>query len=228
VIAKTKKTGLTFAPEAGSERLRQALAKDFSEDDFFKAIEKAYQAGYQHLKLYFLIGLPNEKDEDLDAIIDFSRRASEFRRKVCGQPALINISVNGLIPKPHTALQWLPMQSMEALKQKEDYLRGHNRNRRLHFAFHNRQMGYLEGVLSRGDRRLSAVIKNVYKKGARFDAWSDHFSLGLWLEAFKQENINPDTYLQGIPVDRPLPWDFLDLGMDKDILASEFNKSVAI
>ena len=228
VIAKTKKTGLTFAPEAGSERLRQALAKDFSEDDFFKAIEEAYQAGYQHLKLYFLIGLPNEKDEDLDAIIDFSRRASELRRKVCGQAALINISVNGLIPKPHTALQWLPMQSMEALKQKEDYLRDHNRNRRLHFSFHNRQMGYLEGVLSRGDRRLSRVIKNVYKKGARFDAWSDHFSLGLWLEAFKEENINPDTYLQGIPVDRPLPWDFLDLGIDKDIMVSEFNKSVAI
>ncbi|MFA5005488.1 MAG: TIGR03960 family B12-binding radical SAM protein [Candidatus Omnitrophota bacterium] len=228
VIAKTKKTGLTFAPEAGTERLRLALAKDFSEDDFLLAITEAYQAGYQHLKLYFLIGLPNEKDEDLDGIIEFSRRASELKRKINGSAALINVSVNGLIPKPHTPLQWLPMQSMEALKQKEDYLKSHNRNKRIRFSFHNRQMGYLEGILSRGDRRLSRVIRNAYKNGARFDAWSDHFSLGLWLEAFKQENINPDIYLRGIPVGKPLPWDFLDLGMDKNILIAEFNKSVAI
>ena len=228
VIAKTKKTGLTFAPEAGTERLRLALAKDFSEDDFLLAITEAYQAGYQHLKLYFLIGLPNEKDEDLDGIIEFSRRASELKRKINGSAALINVSVNGLIPKPHTPLQWLPMQSMEALKQKEDYLKSHNRNKRIRFSFHNRQMGYLEGILSRGDRRLSRVVRNAYKNGARFDAWSDHFSLGLWLEAFKQENIDPDIYLRGIPVGKPLPWDFLDLGMDKDILIAEFNKSVAI
>ncbi len=228
VIAKTKKTGLTFAPEAGTERLRQRIAKDFSEEDFFQAIEEAYQAGYQHLKLYFLIGLPNEKDEDLDGIIDFSRRASEAKRKTSGSSALINISVNGLIPKPHTALQWLPMQSMESLKQKEDYLRNHNRNKRLKFSFHNRQMGYLEGILSRGDRKLSRVIKSAYKKGARFDAWSNYFSLEIWLEAFKQENIDPDTYLQGIPTDQALAWDFLDLGIEKDALILEFNKSVAM
>jgi len=227
VIAKTKKTGLTFAPEAGTEKMRQRIAKDFSEDEFFRAIEEAYRAGYQHLKLYFLIGLPNEENEDLDGIIDFCRRASELKRKVTQGAALINVSVNGLIPKPHTPLQWLAMQSMEALKEKEDYLRIRNRNKRLRFSFHNRRMGYLEGVLSRGDRKLSAVIKRAYQNGARFDAWSDHFSLEIWLEAFKQENINPDIYLRQMATHQSLPWDFIDLGIDKKAMVEEFNKSVA-
>jgi radical SAM superfamily enzyme YgiQ (UPF0313 family) len=227
VIAKTKKTGLTFAPEAGTEKMRQRIAKDFSEDEFFRAIEEAYRAGYQHLKLYFLIGLPNEENEDLDGIIDFCRRASELKRKVAQGAALINVSVNGLIPKPHTPLQWLAMQSMEALKEKEDYLRIRNRNKRLRFSFHNRRMGYLEGVLSRGDRKLSAVIKRAYQNGARFDAWSDHFSLEIWLEAFKQENINPDIYLRQMATHQSLPWDFIDLGIDKKAMVEEFNKSVA-
>jgi len=227
VIAKTKKTGLTFAPEAGTEKMRQALAKDFSEDEFFKAIREAYAAGYRHLKLYFLMGLPNEANEDLDGIVDFALRASELKRKVNGSPAQINISVNGLIPKPHTPLQWLAMESMESLKQKEDYLRSRAGSKRLRFDFHNRKMGYLEGVLSRGDRRLSRVIARAYKLGARFDAWSNSFSLDIWLAAFKEEGINPDGYLSQINPEDALAWDFIDVGIEKKILLSEFNKSVA-
>jgi len=228
LIAKTKKTGLTFAPEAGTKKMRQALAKDFSEEEFFQAISEAYASGYQHLKLYFLIGLPNESKEDLDGIIDFANAASGLKKKIAGPAAQINISINGLIPKPHTPLQWLAMENMESLKEKEDYLRQRNRNKRLKLSFHNRQMGFLEGILSRGDRRLSRVIRRAYLNGANSDAWSSCFSLEKWLSAFTAEGVNPEDYLKKISVDSALPWDFIDTGIDKKYLIEEFNKSIAI
>jgi len=228
LIAKIKKTGLTFAPEAGSERLRQAMAKDFSVDEFLQAVEQAYQAGYQHLKLYFLIGLPKEEDQDLQAIIDFARTASDLRRKVKGQAAPINISINPLIPKPHTPLQWLKMESMAMIREKQNYFYSHSKNKRLKFNFHNLEMGFLEGVLSRGDRKLSRVILAAYKKGARFDAWSNYFSFAKWQEAFCQEGIDPQAYLGEKSTASVLAWDFIDTGIKKEDLLIEFNKSVAI
>jgi len=223
LIAKIKKTGLTFAPEAGTHRLRQVLAKDFSEEEFFQAIGQAYQAGYQHLKLYFLIGLPGERQEDLQGIIDFAQSASNEKKKNNGSAALINISINPLIPKPHTPLQWQRMDSIEEIKEKQNYLRSHCKNRRLKFNFHDFQMGFLEGVLSRGDRRLSKVILLAYKKGARFDAWSNHFSFNKWLEAFSESGIDPQRYLDEKLTTAVLAWDFIDTGIDKKDLLNEFN-----
>ena len=165
---------------------------------------------------------------DLQGIIDFSREASELKRKISGSPAQINISVNPLIPKPHTPLQWLKMDSIVEIKQKQDYLRVNCKNRRLKFNFHNSQMGFLEGVLSRGDRRLSKVILTAYKKGAKFDAWSNYFSFAKWQEAFAQEGIDPQSYLADKPASAVLPWDFIDIGIAKQDLLAEFNKSIAI
>ncbi|MDO8489232.1 MAG: radical SAM protein, partial [Candidatus Omnitrophota bacterium] len=227
LIAKIKKTGLTFAPEAGTQRLRQVLAKDFSEEDFFKAIEAAYSCGYQHLKLYFLIGLPTETQADLQGIIDFAKESSELKRKINISPAQINISVNPLIPKPHTPLQWLRMDSIAQIKEKQDYLRAHCKNRRLKFNFHNSQMGFLEGVLSRGDRKLSKVILAAYRKGAKFDAWSNYFFFAKWMEAFSEEGIDPQAYLDDKSVESALPWDFIDTGITKSYLLKEFNESVS-
>ncbi|MFA4854930.1 MAG: TIGR03960 family B12-binding radical SAM protein [Candidatus Omnitrophota bacterium] len=227
LIAKIKKTGLTFAPEAGSERLRQALAKDFSVDEFLKAVEEAYRAGYQHLKLYFLIGLPKEEEPDLQAIIDFAQGASDLKRKIKGGAAQINISVNPLIPKPHTPLQWLGMETMAVIKEKQGYLRSHTKNKKLRFNFHNLEMGFLEGVLSRGDRKLSRVILAAYKKGARFDAWSNYFSFSKWQEAFCQEGIDPQAYLGEKSPASLFVWDFIDTGIQKETLLAEFNKSIA-
>ncbi|MFA5093415.1 MAG: TIGR03960 family B12-binding radical SAM protein [Candidatus Omnitrophota bacterium] len=224
LIAKIKKTGLTFAPEAGTERLRQALAKDFSEPDYFKAIDAAYQAGYQHLKLYFLIGLPGETNADLEGIIDFANKSSEAKRKPGAGPAQINVSINPLIPKPHTPLQWLKMETITAIQEKQSYLRSHCKNRRIKFNFHNFQMGFLEGVLSRGDRKLAKVILHVYKKGAKFDAWSDHFSFSKWMEAFTQEGVDPQIYLNEKPTTAILPWDFIDMGIEKNDLLTEYVK----
>ena len=226
LIAKIKKTGLTFAPEAGTPRLRQVLAKDFLEVEFFQAIAQAYQAGYQHLKLYFLIGLPGEGQEDLQGIIDFAQAASEAKRKINGSAAQINISINPLIPKPHTPLQWQKMDSMEAIQEKQNYLKSHCKNRRLKFNFHNFQMGFLEGVLCRGDRLLGKAILAAYKKGARFDAWSDYFSFAKWKEAFSESGIDAQKYLDEKSTGSVLPWDFIDIGIDKQDLLVEFNKTI--
>ncbi len=228
LIAKIKKTGLTFAPEAGTQRLRQALAKDFSEEEFFKAIEEAYQAGYQHLKLYFLIGLPGETEEDLKGIINLAKTASELKRKIKGGPAQINISINPLIPKPHTPLQWLKMESIATIREKQSFLRSYCKNKRFKLNFHNLEMGFIEGILSRGDRLLGKVILAAYRKGARFDAWPNSFSFAKWQEAFSEAGLDAEGYLSEKSTSQLLPWDFIDTGIAKEDLINDFNKSVVI
>lgn len=226
LIAGVKKTGLTFAPEAGSERLRKAIGKNFDEQEFFRILKESYISGYQHVKLYFMIGLPFESAPDLDGIIDFSVRVSELRRNVKGSPAQVNISVNTLIPKPHTALQWLAMEEPHSVRKKQEYLRDRIKNRRLKISFHNSEMGFLEGVLSRGDRRLSSVVLIAFRKGARFDAWGNHFNFGLWDEAFKEAGIEPSLYLMQRQGQELFPWDFIDTGISKNLLLDEFNKLI--
>ncbi len=229
LIAKFKKTGLTFAPEAGSERLRDLLLKDFNSEDFFKALKDAYASGYQHVKLYFMIGIPQERDDDLDAIIEFSSRVSKLKKEAGSSPAGVNISINSLIPKPHTALQWSSMQGLKSIEYKQDYLRSNSKkDKRLKISFHNLKMSFLEGILSRGDRRLSEVIMNAFKKGAKFDAWSIYFNFGVWEEAFRESGIDPEFYLREKSVDELLPWDFIDTGISKEALVDEFNKIIAI
>ncbi len=232
LIASIKKTGLTFAPEAGTERLRKILNKDFNTQEFFKVIEQAYISGYQNIKLYFMIGLPFEREEDLDGIIDLSSRTLELRKKVDKRPAQVNVSINTLIPKPHTPFQWLQMEQMEGIKYKQDYLRKKikkyltcfRQRERLRLTLRNPQMSFLEGVFSRGDRRLSRVILSAFSKGARFDAWDDYFVFDRWVEAFKESEIDPNFYLQDKSKDEFLPWDFLDVGISKEALIKEADK----
>jgi len=224
LIATIKKTGLTFAPESASERLRKIIGKDFDEDDFFRTLEKSYAAGYQHVKLYFMIGLPFEQDQDLDGLVDFCKRVSQMRREIAKYPAQVNISVNTMIPKPHTPMQWFGMIGLEKMREKQEYLRARVRNRNLKVSFHNTLMSFLEGVFARGDRKLSRVIACAFKKGCRFDGWDEHFKFGLWQEAFQECNIEPGEYLRERSVEELLPWDFLDIGISKDLLLEEYRK----
>ncbi len=228
LIASIKKTGLTFAPEAGSARLREMLAKDFQEDVFFQALERAYGAGYQHVKLYFMIGLPGETMGDLDGIVDLSTRVSDLRRTISGAPAQVNISVSTFIPKPHTPFQWCAMDSPARIQEKQDYLKKKLKNRRLKVSFHNRPMSFLEAVLSRGDRRLSGVIRKAVELGACFDAWEDRFSEAIWEEAFRQEGIDQLSYLGELSVDRVLAWDFIDVCVDKGMLRREYEEAIKL
>ena len=228
LIAKFKKTGLTFAPEAGSKRLRDLLAKDFNSEEFSQALKEAYSCGYQHVKLYFMIGIPGEKDEDLDAIIDFSVKASDLRKEIKQPAATVNLSVSNLIPKPHTPLQWAAMIDLDNMKRRQDYIRERSlKRKRLKISFHNPKMSFLEGVFSRGDRRLSEVILNAFNKGARFDAWSSSFNFDLWDASFRDAGIDPCFYLKEKAIDEFLPWDFIETGVDKAFLVEEFNKTIA-
>ena len=228
LIASIKKTGLTFAPEAATERMRKILNKDFELENFLKAIGKAYASGYRRVKLYFMIGLPGEREEDLAGILEFSREVSELKRKSGGAPAEVNISINTLIPKPHTPFQWLKMEETESINSKIHYLKSNLKNRKLRLKFHNPKMSFLEAVLSRGDRRLSCVIEAAFRKGARFDAWEDYFIIQKWLDAFIESKIDPGFYLQERARDEFLPWDFLDIGVNKDCLRREFDKAIEI
>ncbi len=244
LIATIKKTGLTFAPEAATERLRKILNKDFNIEEFFKVVQQAYIAGYQNIKLYFMLGLPFEREEDLDGIIELSSRTLELRKGADKRVRRggVSISVNTLIPKPHTPLQWFRMESIESIKYKQDYLKKKKNNylpaarlparqgrqERLRLSMRSPYMSFLEGVFSRGDRRLSRVILSAFSKGARFDAWDNYFSFDRWMDAFRESGIDPNFYLQDRPKDDFLPWDFLDTGISKETLMKEADKVVAI
>jgi radical SAM superfamily enzyme YgiQ (UPF0313 family) len=226
MIASVKKTSLTFAPEAASEDLRLAIGKDFNMDDFLKTLSGAYLSGYQHVKLYFMIGLPGETKSDLDAIIDFSKNVSELRKKSKNGPAQVNISINTLIPKPHTPLQWSAMLDLEEIRNRQDYLRDSCRNRKLKLSFHNRFMSFIEGVMARGDRRLSSCIRKAFEKGARLDGWDEHFEFGKWDESFRECGLDPGFYLKERTTDEILPWDFLDVGVSRQELTVEYQKTL--
>jgi radical SAM superfamily enzyme YgiQ (UPF0313 family) len=228
LIASIKKTGLTFAPEAATERLRRILNKDFNMEEFFGVIQKAYLCGYENIKLYFMMGLPFERDEDLDGIIDLSTKVMELRKRINKRPARLNVSVNTLIPKPHTCFQWLKMESIDSIKYKQGYIKGRIKNSRLKLSVRDPSMSFLEGVLSRGDRPLSRVIASAFSKWARFDAWDNHFMFDIWMDAFREEGINPDLYLQERSRNELLPWDFIDVGVSKESIIREADKLVDI
>jgi len=221
LIATIKKTSLTFAPEVASDKLRRVINKDFDLAVFTTALKQAYSAGYQRVKLYFLIGLPFEDNSDLDAILEFTKNVSELRRELNLGPAQVNISINTLIPKPHTSFQWLAMLGLEEIKSRENYLKSKLKNKRIKLNFHYPEMSFLEGVISRGDRRLSEVIEGAFKKGCRFDAWDEHFAFQKWLEAFAEAKLDPQVYLQEKSKDSILPWDFIEPGISKELLLQD-------
>jgi radical SAM family uncharacterized protein len=228
LIATVKKTGLTFAPEAATERLRQVIGKDFDETEFFQMLDGVYRCGYQHIKLYFMIGLPHETEADIEAIAQFASRVSSARKTAAGQSAAVNVSVNTVIPKPHTPFQWVRMLSLEQMQQAQRALMSKTNNRKIKMAFHDRSMNFLEGVFSRGDRRLSRVIKAAYAKGCTFDGWSEHFKFNAWLEAFGESGIDPVQYLRQRNIDECLPWDVIDVGIAKDTLVMEYDAMMRV
>ena len=223
LIATIKKTGLTFAPEAGSEKLRNLLSKNFNLNEFFGVLTKAYEGGYQHVKLYFMIGVPFETEADIEAIVELAAGVSELKRKINKGAAQVNISINVLIPKPHTPLQWFKMDTLESLEQKQRYLKSKAaRFHKLKLTFHDHRMSLMEAILSRGDRRLSPVIARVFKEGARLEGWDENFVFDRWIRAFREEAIDADFYLRAKACDEILPWDFIDVGVSKEHLREEY------
>lgn len=213
VLAKVRKTTLTFAPEAGSVKLRSQINKDFNMEEFYAAVFASYKAGWRAIKLYFIIGLPNEDYEDLDGILEIAQEASRLRKEAVGRPAKVRLSICLFIPKPHTPFEREAMESQSTLRDKIIYLRKKMEYlpRAISLNFHNLESSVIEAVLSRGDRTLGSVLLAAYKRGCLLDAWPEHFKFDLWRDAFKECNRPLDPYLSHKSSDEILPWQHIDL-----------------
>jgi radical SAM family uncharacterized protein/radical SAM-linked protein len=223
LVKKVRKTGFTIAPEAGSQRLRDVINKNITEEDIIRSVDTALGMGWQVIKLYFMIGLPTETDDDIKALIDLVYKLRKARSR---KSSSINVSVTTFIPKAHTPFQWNPQISLEESGDKIERIRRSVDISGIHFKWQNPKVSLLEGLWARGDRRLGGLLVSAYKKGCRFDGWSDRFRYDLWEEAIKETGIDKDFYLfRARSVSEPLPWDNIDAGVSKEYLAGELEKA---
>ena len=221
-IKKVRKTGFTIAPEAGSQRLRDVINKNITREDILNTVADAFGAGWQIIKLYFMVGLPTETDEDLEAIVelvkDLRRFVSPKRRK-----GAINVSVGTFIPKSHTPFQWCSQISIEESRKKIEYLKDKLRLPGIQVKWQDPEVSFLEGVFARGDRRLANLLIAAYRSGCRFDGWGDQFRFDLWRKAFESTSIDADHYsTRPMAVGAPLPWDHIEVGVTREFLRSEW------
>ena len=224
-----RKSGLTIAAEAASPRLRSALRKDISDEDMVAGVRAAYAAGWRHVKVYFMAGLPGETEADIDAIFDLCRRLSDVRREVDGQKGNISASVSWLVPKPHTPMQWCAMRDAEYFFSVRRRLRERSQRTAISFKFHRIERSILEAVIARGDRRVSAVIEAAWRNGARMDAWDENFDYAKWAAAFEQTGIDPAAIAhRPFPLDRPTPWSHILCRRSEKFLASEYRRMMEI
>ena len=225
-IKQVRKTGFTLAPEAGSERLRQVINKGITESDLLEGVRMVYSAGWPLIKLYFMMGLPTERSEDRRALVDLTMKVWQEaarqrpRRKV-------HVSVSTFVPKPHTPFQWEAQFSLEKIQENLAFFKQHLRKKGLHFKWHTPWQSVLEGVFSRGDRRLAGVILRAQELGCRFDGWSDHLRVDLWQQAFAEVGIDPLTYGErSRDFHEVLPWSHLDCGVNPDYLWQEYERAL--
>jgi radical SAM family uncharacterized protein len=233
-----RRSGLTFAPEGGSERMRKVINKMVTEEDLIRTVATAYGNGWRQVKLYFMCGLPTETDEDVLQIAEVARRVIETGRKVSGTKDIrCTVSIGGFVPKPHTPFQWAAQLDHETTDARLRKLRDAIRNDRQYgksigFRYHDGKPGTIEGLLSRGDRRVGAVIEQVWRDGARFDGWSEHFSFDSWMAAaetaFADQPVDVDWFTtRERDHTEVLPWDHLDSGLDKDWLWEDWQDALA-
>ncbi len=219
-IKKVRKTGFTLAPEAGSERLRKVINKGIAEQDLLDASRQAFTLGWRLIKLYFMIGLPTETDEDLDALIDLAARVKAAGRGTQGG-GNVNVSVSTFVPKAHTPFQWDAQIGITETLRRQSYLRETLFRKRLKLKWHTAQTSFLEGVLARGDRRLARLLEAAVRSGCRFDGWREYFNWEAWQTAFSTSGLDPEWYLRQRSPAEILPWDHIDGGVSKDFLLRE-------
>ncbi|HWQ75050.1 MAG TPA: TIGR03960 family B12-binding radical SAM protein [Syntrophomonas sp.] len=219
-VQKVRKTTLTLAPEAGTQRLRDVINKNVSEEDLLQAVEAVFKSGWSGLKLYFMIGLPTETEADLDGILDLVKKVKAIGSRYSRRAIEVRASMSCFVPKAHTPFQWRAQESIAGLEAKRHYMMAH-KMKNVKLSFHDSRTSYLEGVLARGDRRLSEVIYNAWQKGCKFDGWSEYFRFDRWMEAFAECGLDPDFYIRERCQDELFPWDFIDIGMDKNYLWRE-------
>lgn len=224
-LAEVKNTSLTFAPEAGSQRMRDVINKNVSEEDLMKTAESVFSRGWTKMKLYFMIGLPTEEDEDVIAIMETSAKA---RKKAmdCGvRNPTVTVSVSSFVPKPHTPFQWSNMITLPEIERKQNLLKEHAEKYRLNFRKHVARISALEGIVARGDRRVADIIYNAWSGGARFDGWDETFKYDLWVKCVEDSGLDTQIFLGTIPMNGKLAWDHIDVGLTERFLEIEWKKA---
>jgi len=227
-LQRGKRSGLTFAPEAGTWRMRQVINKLIREEDLYRAVDSAFSQGWRRMKLYFLTGLPTETDEDTLGITELARNCVEIG-KTHTRSASVTASVGGFVPKPFTPFQWFGQNTVAELYRKIGLLRDDaRRSRGVQLKWHDPKATLVEGLMSRGDRRLGAVVERVWRAGGTFQEWSEKFDQGLWLDAMAAEGLSPDWYVHRHRTeDEVLPWDHLSAGLHKDFLWQDWRDALA-
>ena len=230
-IQRARRTGLTFAPEAGTWRMRQVINKLINEEDLYGAVESAFSQGWRRVKLYFLTGLPTETDEDTLAILELARRCIEVGRKYHSSPT-VTVSLGGFVPKPFTPFQWFGQNTEVELRRKIGLLRDEIRNggrtyKGVKLKWHDARASVVEGLFSRGDRRLGPVIEDVWRNGGVFQEWSEHFDIALWEDAMVRQGLSLDSYVYRHRTEHEvLPWDHLSAGLHRDFLWQDWRDAL--
>lgn len=229
---KVKKSGLTFAPEAGTQRLRDVINKGVTEADLMRTVNDAFQGGWSSIKLYFMIGLPTETTEDLDGIGVLADRVVkayfEVPKAQRAKGLRVTCSVSSFVPKPFTPFQWAPQDTLEEIKAKQAHLRGVLKLKGVTFNWHEPELSFIEACFARGDRRLGRVLYRAWELGCRLDGWSEHFRFDLWMQAFRDCGLEPAFYANRLrEKEELLPWDFIDAGVTKHFLWRENQRAVS-
>ena len=224
-VKRVRKTGFTIAPEAGTDRLRRVINKEMDEKILFQGLADLFSKGWKNVKLYFMMGLPTEREEDLRGIIDLSRKISSLGERQKIHPN-ISVSVSTFVPKSHTPFQWECQVPLEEMKEKLRFLRDELKRNRLHFKWQDPHLSFLEGIFSRGDRNLSQVLVEAHHLGCRFDGWSDQFNYSLWEKAFDKLGLEMGLYVRKKGFEETLPWSFIKTGIESTFLWKEFQKGL--
>ncbi|WP_437314725.1 TIGR03960 family B12-binding radical SAM protein [Sorangium sp. So ce385] len=228
-LKRVRATGLTFAPEAGTQRMRDVVNKNVTEEQLLETAERVFSRGWGKMKLYFMIGLPTETDEDVRGIVETGARAAGAGRRAAGKgkPVDVTVSVSTHVPKPHTPFQWAAMDPLAEVGRKQQLLRDTVRPyRAVTLKTHEAHASVLEGIFARGDRPLADVLERAWRNGARFDSWDDQLKLSVWEEAFAHFGVDRAKYLGTLPVTARLPWDHIDVGLEEGFLAKEYRKAL--
>jgi len=224
-VKRVRKTGFTIAPEAGTERLRRVINKELDESILFQGVSDLFSKGWKNIKLYFMMGLPTEKEEDLKGILELTKKIAVLGERQKIHPN-INVSVSTLVPKPHTPFQWESQIPLEEMKEKLHFIRDGVKKNHLQFKWQDPHLSFLEGIFSMGDRNLSQVLVEAFRLGCRFDGWSDQFRYPLWKEAFEKTGMDMDSHTRKRKFEDILPWSFIETGMDAQFLWGEYQRGL--
>jgi radical SAM family uncharacterized protein len=224
---RVRKTGLTFAPEVGTNRMSKTVNKNVTENDLYQTVQYALQEGWKRVKLYFMIGLPTETWEDIEGIIGMIKRVESIGKRLAGKKFSLNISLNAFVPKAHTPFQWVGQEEEKLLLEKYNYVAKRIRSKNISYSYPDTKLSILEAVFARGDRKLCQVLEEAYKMGCKFDSWREYFDYNVWEKAFRKCNLDISFYTnRERKKEENLPWDLIDCGVSKEFLWLEWQRAL--